>query len=125
MDVNGESIYETRPWRVYGEGETNSAGKFVNNGREHPFAGSDIRFVRKGAVLYATFLAWPGQRAIVQSLARSVTNGKVTQVSLLGYPGNLKWEQTKDGLEIAMPVEKPCEHAFVLKIIGKELVASE
>ena len=125
MDVNSESIYETRPWRVYGEGETNSAGEFVNNGREHPFAGNDIRFVRKGDVLYATFLAWPGERAIVKSLARSVTNGKVTKVSLLGYPGNLKWEQTKDGLEIAMPVEKPCEHAFVFKIIGTEFIASE
>ena len=48
MDVNSESIYGTRPWRVYGEGETDSAGKFVNNGREHPFAGSDIRFVQEG-----------------------------------------------------------------------------
>ena len=126
MDTNSESIYETRPWRVYGEGETDSEGKFVNNGRrEHPFAGSDIRFVRKGDVLYATFLAWPGQRAIVRSLARSATNGQLAKVSLLGYPGNLKWEQTKDGLEIAMPAEKPCEHAFVLKIVGKELTASE
>ncbi|MGA2621762.1 MAG: alpha-L-fucosidase C-terminal domain-containing protein, partial [Thermoguttaceae bacterium] len=123
MDVNSESIYATRPWRVYGEGETDSAGKFVNNGRDRPFAGSDIRFVRKGDVLYATFLAWPGQRAIVRSLARSATNGNVTKVSLLGYPGNLKWKQTKDGLEVAMPVEKPCAHAFVLKIVGKELTA--
>ena len=116
MDVNSESIYGTRPWRVYGEGETNSAGEFVNNGREHPFAGSDLRFVRKGDFLYATFLAWPGQRALVRSLVSSATNGKVTKVTLLGYPGNLKWEQTKDGLEVAMPAEKPCEHAFVLKI---------
>ena len=120
MDVNSESIYETRPWRVYGEGETDGAGKFVNNGRDRPFAGSDIRFVRKGDVLYATFLAWPGQRAMVRSLARSATNGKVTEVTLLGHPGNLKWEQTKDGLEVAMPAQKPCEHAFVLKIKRRE-----
>ena len=73
MDVNSESIYGTRPWRVYGEGQTDSAGKFVNNGRDRPFAGSDIRFVSKGDVLYATFLAWPGRRAIVRSLARSAT----------------------------------------------------
>jgi alpha-L-fucosidase len=116
MDINSESIYETRPWRIYGEGETDSTGKFVNNGGKRPYAGSDIRFVRNGDVLYATFLAWPGQRAIVKSLARSETNGKVTQVSLLGYPGKLKWEQTEVGLEVAMPPEKPCEHAFVLKI---------
>ena len=31
----------------------------------------------------------------------------------------------KDGLEVAMPAEKPCEHAFVLKIIGKGLTAAE
>jgi len=53
---------------------------------------------------------------IVRSLARAATSGKVTEVGLLGHPGNLKWEQTKDGLEVAMPAEKPCEHAFVLKI---------
>ncbi|MGA2068495.1 MAG: alpha-L-fucosidase [Thermoguttaceae bacterium] len=122
MDVNSESVYGTRPWRVYGEGETDNAGKFVNHGWDRPYAGSDIRFAGKGDVLYATFLAWPGQLAIVRSLARSATDGKVTSVCLLGHPGNLKWEQTKDGLEVAMPAEKPCEHAFVLKIAGKKLI---
>jgi alpha-L-fucosidase len=122
MDVNSESIYGTRPWRVYGEGRTDKAGKFVNNGQDRPYAGSDIRFAGKGDVLYATFLAWPGQRAVVRSLATSAVSGKVTNVSLLGHAGKLKWEQTKDGLEVAMPAEKPCEHAFVLKIAGKDLI---
>ncbi len=122
MDINSESIYGTRPWRVYGEGQTDQAGRFVNNGRDRPYAGSDIRFAGKGGVLYATFLAWPGPRAVVRSLATSATGGKVTDVSLLGHAGKLKSEQTKDGLEVAMPAEKPCEYAFVLKIIGKDLM---
>ena len=41
------------------------------------------------------------------------------------YPGDRAWEQTNDGLEIAMPIEKPCEYGSVFKIIGKELIASE
>jgi len=39
---------------------------------------------------------------------------------LLGHIGELKWEQTEAGLEVALPVEKPCEHAFVLKIAGEK-----
>jgi hypothetical protein len=31
--------------------------------------------------------------------------------------------RTKDGLEVVMPAEKPCAHAFVLKIAGENLIA--
>ncbi|MCU0871309.1 MAG: alpha-L-fucosidase [Pirellulaceae bacterium] len=125
MDVNSEGIYGTRPWRVFGEGETDSAGEFVNNGRDRPYTGSDIRFGSKGSVLYATLMAWPGQRAVVKSLGRSVSAAKVAEVSLLGHNTPLKWEQTETGLEVAMPVNQPCEHAFVLKIAGENLTTTE
>jgi alpha-L-fucosidase len=125
MDVNSESIYGTRPWRVYGEGETDSAGELVNNGRDRLYTGSDIRFVSKDGVLYATLLAWPGQRAVVKSLGKSSSSARVAEVSLLGHNAPLRWEQTETGLEVAMPAEKPCEHAFVLKIAGKNLTTTE
>jgi alpha-L-fucosidase len=121
MDINSQSIYETRPWRVYGEGETDSTGKLVNNGRNRPYTGSDIRFVSKGDTLYVTLLDWPGQRAVIKSLGTSTSAAKPTEVSLLGHKGPLKWKQTETGLEIQMPAEKPCEHAFVFKITGENL----
>jgi alpha-L-fucosidase len=124
MDVNSESIYGTRPWRVYGEGQAGPTGEFANNGRDRPYAASDIRFVRKGEVLYATMLAWPGERAVVKSLGKSVSAAEVAEVSLLGHGTPLKWQQTEDALVVAMPARKPCEHAFVLKITGRNLTAS-
>jgi len=120
MDVNGESIFGTRPWRIYSEGERDGNGKLVNNGRDQPFAGTDIRFVSKGKdAVYATLLAWPGEKAVIKSLSKS--NCSVRKVALLGHPGELKWTQTDSALEIEMPHDKPCEHAFAFRITGKNL----
>jgi len=30
--------------------------------------------------------------------------------------GKLQWSQDETGLKVAMPAEKPCDHAIVLKI---------
>ena len=125
MDVNSESIYGTRPWRVYGEGKTDGKGRLVNNGQDRPFVASDIRFVQKGDVLYATLMAWPGKRAVVKSLGKSPSTAQVTGVRLLGHKAPLEWKQTESGLEVAMPAEKPCKYAFVLKIVGKNLTTTK
>jgi hypothetical protein len=37
-------------------------------------------------------------------------------VELLGFQGKLQWWQDESGLKVAMPAEKPCEHAIALKI---------
>jgi alpha-L-fucosidase len=37
-------------------------------------------------------------------------------VSLLGSKAVLRWKQTPDGLEVELPAEKPCKHAYALKV---------
>ena len=70
--------------------------------------------------LYAIALAWPENgEMIVRSLAQPA--GKLRQVSLLGHRGELAWSQTADGLAVKLPAQKPCDHAFVLKIAGDDL----
>lgn len=115
LEVNGESIYGTRPWRVFGEGPTRvSEGMFTDTKRA-AFTGEDIRFTVKGGTLYAIVLAWPENRKlVVRSLAKGAA--VVGSVSLLGYNGRLEGKQTTRGLEVRLPDEKPCDHAFVLKI---------
>jgi len=41
----------------------------------------------------------------------------VKSVSMLGYNGDISWEQHPDGLMIQMPDQKPCENAYAFKII--------
>jgi alpha-L-fucosidase len=114
LAVNGEAIYGTRPWRVYGEGPTEvSTERFVEH-EYKPFTALDVRFTTKGSTLYAICLGWPEGAATIESL--SVDAGRVTSVSLLGSRAPLSWWQGEGGLTIQVPAEKPCEHAVTFKI---------
>jgi len=47
FDVNGEGIYATRPWYMYGEGKTEMPHKTI----ESPFTFKDLRYTSKGEFL--------------------------------------------------------------------------
>lgn len=112
LSINAEAIYGTRPWRIYGEGPTEiPEGAFTDTKRSE-FTGEDIRFTTKGDILYATVLAWPEHALTIKSLADQT----LKRVSLLGHEGGLDYSVDSRGLHVTMPLEKPCAHAFVLKI---------
>jgi beta-galactosidase len=121
LQVNGEAIYGTRPWTIFGEGSTPvSDGTFSNKAEAErkDFLATDIRYTRKGDVLYATLLDWPGDKAIVA--LRSVTpialpNG-IKEITLLGTNKPLIWTQGEQGLKVTLPEKTSGKHAFVLKI---------
>jgi alpha-L-fucosidase len=120
--VNGEAIYDTRPWLVHGEGPVRARGG--NFREDFAYTARDIRFTTRGdRTLYALALGWPEDRKLViRSLARlpGVT-GKITGVSLLGHAGELRWLHDGDGLAVQLPAEKPCDDAIALKITGEDL----
>jgi len=122
MNINGEAIFGTRPWRIFGEGPTQVKAGMFNEDVTKSFCAEDVRFVTAGDTLFAFLLGWPGEgKALIKSLATNaphVEGRKITGVSLLGYDGKLEWSQNEDGLSIEMPKQKPCEHAFALKIGG-------
>ncbi len=99
LRVNGEAIYETRPWNVFSEGE-------------------DLRFTRRkdGKYVYATALKWPGKTMRVR-LVRAVEGSEIV---MLGVKSNLGWHQDEGGLVIEIPQEveknKPCAQAYTFKI---------
>lgn len=118
LKVNGEAIYETRPWKVFGEGPTEvKEGAFTDTHRQ-PFTGQDIRFTTKGDTLYAIALAWPGERLTIQSLGTGagLWSGEIGEVSLLGHEGSLEWSREANGLTVTLPAQTPGEFAFALKI---------
>jgi alpha-L-fucosidase len=118
MTVNGEAIYGTRPWKVFGEGLTQGGGHFNEDGQR--YGARDIRFTTRGDDLYALVLGWPADGLVrVRSLARDA--GTVTRVSLLGRDGELRWTQTQAGLEVQLPTQRAIEYAFALKIRGSGL----
>jgi alpha-L-fucosidase len=126
MDVNGEAIYGTRPWSVYGEGPSTNEevkkGQFggAEDVRSKPYTSEDIRFTKKDSAVYAFLLAWPTNgAAIVKSLATkpdAVHGATVQSVKLLGDSSSVTWKQEADGLHVTLPQKAPCEHACALKI---------
>ncbi|MBE3040955.1 MAG: alpha-L-fucosidase [Chloroflexi bacterium] len=114
LAVNGEAIYGTRPWKVYGEGPTAiPEGGFTDTQRA-AFTGNDFRFTTKDGALYAIALAWPGKAAKITSLGSGAA--RVSGVSLLGSPEQLNWSQDESGLKISLPAEKPCQYAYSFKV---------
>ena len=121
MKINSECIYDTRPWKIFGEGPAlekvaalNAQG--FNEGKGKPFTPEDIRFTTKGNTLYAIALGWPETK---QLLVRSVTSNAAS-AELLGY-GKVDFTTSAEGLKINLPAHQPCENAFVIKIEGLNL----
>ena len=117
LAVNGEAIYGTRPWVVFGEGPTEVAeGEFTDTKRS-AFTNRDFRFTTKGDTLYAICLARPDRQVTIRSLGSSspAGAGRIRAISLLGG-GALEWSQDESGLTITLPDELPGAHAFTFKI---------
>jgi alpha-L-fucosidase len=120
--VNGEAIYGTRPWLVYGEGTVKASGGSFKE--DFQYSARDIRFTTKGKTLYAIALGWPEDgQLVIQSLAKTAdpAQNKIEKVELLGHSGQLKFDQTADGLVVELPGEKLSDLTCSLRITGSHL----
>jgi alpha-L-fucosidase len=121
LAVNGEAIYGTRPFTVYGEGPTAVVeGPFADEKRK-PFTAEDVRFTTKGGTLYAIVLDWPASgRVTIRSLARKSPQwkGEIASVDLVGAKAGVKWTRDDAGLQVDLPASRPTPHAFALRIAG-------
>jgi alpha-L-fucosidase len=141
LKVNGEAIYATRPWKVYGEGpstEVKEKGRFdgQTDFQKRPFTAQDIRFTQSkdGRSLYAIVLADPTNGVItIKSLAEKseLWPGRVRSVRMLGVGGvkvpgvgsvrmlgigDLKFTRDAEGLHVTLPKKRPSQVALALKI---------
>jgi alpha-L-fucosidase len=119
LETNGEAVYGTRPWSVFGEGPTPVVEGSFNDTKRAAFTGDDIRFTARGDTLYAIALAWPtAGRLVVRSLAKGGDNAPsaITSVDLLGSAEKPKWTWDARALTVEVPAPPPGEHAFAFRI---------
>lgn len=118
LKVNGEAIYGTRPWKIYGEGPTKVAAGAFHDTQTQPYTAEDFRFTSKGDTLYAIEMGWPANgEAIIRSLATSeVGAARVESVELLGNDAKVAFDQRTDGLHIKVPQQPFGKHAFAFRI---------
>lgn len=131
LKLNGEAIYGTTAWTKHGEGPTRIHGTESDT----PFTSEDIRFMVKGDTLYAIILDWPEKNEVlVKSLVTRwsedephrvvgslrgyfIFPDEIESITMIGDEKELDWELIpREGLKVQLPEEKPCEHAFVLRI---------
>lgn len=124
MKINAECIFDTRPWKVYGEGPAISdaapiAAQGFNEGKGKPFGAADMRFTTKGDTLYAVVFGWPADGLVkVKSLSdgNTLRPGAVSKVELVGG-SELRFQRNSEALEVTLPENKPAlTYANVLKI---------
>lgn len=109
LAINGEAIYDTHNWIRFGE-ESNAK----------------IRFTVKGDILYAIIVGkWPTGTVTIASLGKDqAPAGEISSVTLLGAKNPLVYRQDKNGLNITLPVNAPCDYAYTLKISGLKMNTS-
>jgi alpha-L-fucosidase len=113
LELNGEAIYGTTPWSVYGEGPTrDEIGSWNRQVEDYQFKAGDIRFTREGDVLYGILLEWPGDEITLKSLK----GVKINQISMLGSDGDIQWKETGDGITFTFPSSPEPSYAYVLKL---------
>ena len=107
MQVNAEAIYDTRPWKVFGEGPNVVKAGSYQGKSVSKLGPKDIRFTRNKAnnVVYALVLGWPAEPIVVQSLGLSAATrpGKVAKVEVLGTGDKVNWKQHNDSLRVELP----------------------
>jgi alpha-L-fucosidase len=131
MTVNSECVYDTRPWAIYGEGPTVKNDATTKETAGNPPRGlgptltaSDIRFTKKGDVLYAVVMGWPDDRKVnIKALATHSPHykGEIDSVQMLGSSGKLEIARDENGLTVAFPTQrtKIDDFGIALKILPK------
>jgi alpha-L-fucosidase len=119
LKMNGEAIYGTRPWHVFGEGPTKTAAGPFHDTETQVYTAQDFSFTQKYGVLYAIEMGWPANgRTIIHSLQPgSLASGKrIHSIRLLGREGELSFQQLADGLEVNLPLQPTGKYAYILRI---------
>jgi len=120
LRVNGDAIYGTSYWRIYGEGPTEVKEGHFTDGAAKTFTGEDIRFTVQGSTLYATVLVFPEDGVVtIKSLKEKSTHfcGIIQEIQILGFNEQPTWERNEDGLTIRTTnVSSPMPVVFKLEI---------
>lgn len=123
MRVNGEAIYSTRPWQIFGEGPIASSdiklnAQGFNEGAYTKATAEEIRFTQTKDHLYAIALSWPESGMLtVGSLGTDSEyfGKKIRSVELLGY-GKVPFTRDAEGLKVKIPADATKSPSPVLKI---------
>ena len=121
--ANGEGIYGSRPWRIYGEKPIDKTVKKLGRFDENfGYSSKDIRFTTKGNTLYAYCLGKPEEDISIKSLGKSSnpSSKSIASIAMVGSKEKIHWKQTSEALEIEKPANLPTWQVIGFKIEFKK-----
>ncbi|MEN1677989.1 MAG: alpha-L-fucosidase [Planctomycetota bacterium] len=122
LETNGDAIYGTRPWELFGEGPTLVATGHHSEGKNQAFTPQDIRFTKNDNAVFAIGLAWPEDgRVSIKAMGAEAGHlaGAVKSVELLGDGSPLTWRQEAGALEVTLPTTATPPPAYALRVKTK------
>jgi alpha-L-fucosidase len=122
MNGNGECIFGTRPWKIFGEGPASVGSELsaqgFNEGKVKPFTAGDVRYTasKDGKTLYAIVCGLPAGPVALKSLGKTAAllDRPVAQIEQLGATGSLVWNLGADALTVTPAAAKPASSAAVV-----------
>lgn len=131
LKVNGEAIYGTRPWEVFGEGPTSNTGGGFSENKDKPYTSKDIRFTssKDGRTLYVIVLDWPDKQMTIESIKIANANSGA-HLLLLGHDGDISYSVNDEKQLVIQrpdlsPEHRPCKYAFAFKLTGFDVELHE
>jgi alpha-L-fucosidase len=126
LRANGEAIYGTRPFVIYGEGpkRLRSSGHFVS--MAGAYDAENIRYTSDGNIVYAIQMGWPGSNAetLLHAFA-PMQQLEVSSVAVVGSPEVIEWQLTSDGLRVVSPAAAPNTVAICYRIATNGMFATD
>ncbi len=122
LQKNGEAIYDTSPWFIYGEGpnEISIGNNFHHNNHfaAIQYDENDIRFTVNGNTLYATCLGKANDILKIKALNNSfkLKDGDILNITHLGSGSNIEFNHTSKALELQLQEVDLDDNANVFKI---------
>ena len=118
LKMNGEAIYGTRPWKVFGEGPAKIIEGHLSERQNPDNTEDDIRFTQKDGALYALLLDVPTKDIEIRSFGKAsgLLDKEIKNIEILGSTEKIRWEINDDFLKINKPDNIIGNHCVVFKI---------
>lgn len=123
LRVNGEAIYNTRPWRKFGEGPTQIVEGQFADGIKKNFTHEDFRFTTGGGALYAIAMkASPDGQYYIHALGEQDASkqanfhGIIRSVTALDGGAAVPFTRDAEGLRLTYAADTDMPVAFKLII---------
>ena len=123
LALNGEAIYGTMPWTVYGEGPSYlpRTGHYSEKSENASYTEEDFRFTQKGNMLYAICLGIPEGEIKIGALGSRgrLFEDEILSMELIGSDQKISFTQNPQNVTFHMPEDFDGKYACVFRIERK------